>query len=118
MKIGDLTDKITGLNVSDKSLIGFFNVEMLNGHYRLLTNRCLYIIGQAAANPDYYFNYTVLEGDHWSLLAYKNYESVDLWWIICKFNAVVDPSISPIPGTVLKMPTRDFVDYVVEAMKS
>lgn len=41
---------------------------------------------------------------HPDLIAYKFYESVDLWWVVCLYNDIIDPVTELYPGRSLKIP--------------
>jgi len=65
----------------------------------------------------YYDSYQITEGDQWPLISYKFYGSVELWWVICKFNQIDDPLFLPNIGTYIKIPKKDIVLQLIEQLR-
>lgn len=66
----------------------------------------------------HYENYMVKRGDTWTLLAYKFYGDVKLWWMLCVVNNIQNPLEFPTPGTALKVLSNDTVQSVLTAIRS
>lgn len=65
-----------------------------------------------------YVDYTVPANNMpWTLISYKVYSTIDLWWLICSINNIKDPTKFPTAGTVLKVLTPDYVSSILEAIK-
>jgi hypothetical protein len=47
----------------------------------------------------------------------KFYNDYTLWWLICKFNAIQDPTSFPVAGTYIKIPTTAVKDLVISQIK-
>jgi len=54
-------------------------------------------------DPTKYTNYIVQNGDTWTLLAWKHYRNIKLWWVIVRANEIDDATKQPIAGTELKI---------------
>ena len=39
-------------------------------------------------SPDLITVYEVAEGDTWTNISYRNFGTIKLWWLICKFNNI------------------------------
>lgn len=47
-------------------------------------------------------------------ISYKFYETIKLWWIICKFNNIIDPFKELTIGKNIKVPSLDLVKQVLK----
>ena len=65
----------------------------------------------------YYDSYQITEGDQWTLISYKFYGSIELWWAICKFNQINDPLFMPDVGTYIKIPKKEIVLQIIEQIQ-
>ena len=65
-----------------------------------------------------YRDYVVVETDSWTTISYKFFETVELWWLICKFNNVKDPFKELIPGTVIKIPSDEIKDVILNVINA
>lgn len=70
-------------------------------------------------SPDTYANYTVMT-DYmpWTLISYKVYNTMDLWWLICSTNNIQNPLEFPKAGTVLKVLTPDYVSAILQQINT
>lgn len=66
----------------------------------------------------YYTTYVVQPKDTWPILSWKNYQTVNLWWLLCSVNQIIDPTIPLVPGTILKILNPDIVRNVVEEINN
>lgn len=39
-----------------------------------------------SVDPGMFAEYTVTENDSWTSISYRFYGTVELWWLVCKFN--------------------------------
>ena len=62
--------------------------------------------------------YEVKDGDSWTGISYKIYNTIDLWWLICKFNDVKNPFEELTVGMILKVPVEELVDIILETIKN
>lgn len=61
--------------------------------------------------------YIVKHFDTWQLISEKVYGDLNLWWIICKFNGINDPTDLPIVNTKLKILNRDLVKSIIGELR-
>ena len=57
--------------------------------------------------------YNVESNDTWLLISYKYYGTIFLWWLVCDYNRINDPTKMPEAGTKLKLLKKDFVWSVI-----
>ena len=68
-------------------------------------------------NPDMYYDYIVLEDDCWTNISYKNYNTPELWWLICKFNDVKNPFTELEAGKIIKIPSVELKDWILDMIQ-
>jgi hypothetical protein len=112
----DFTE-LNDFKLSQSSLANLFTV-INDLEYRYSLTRTLYINGSEIAIPNLYNEHQFTDGDHWTLLSHKYYGTVELWWLICKFNGIVNPFILPEVGAKIKIPTEEFVQYVLQQLQA
>lgn len=65
-----------------------------------------------------YINYTVpMDNMPWTLISYRVYNTIDLWWLICSTNKISNPTNFPKAGTILKILTPEYVASILQAIK-
>jgi LysM repeat protein len=69
--------------------------------------------------PESFFTqYVTVPGDTLPFIAYKNYGTINLWWVICVANNITNP-IDPLDsGIVLKMPNTSVVREILKQINS
>ena len=60
-----------------------------------------------------YYMYEVKFGDSWTNISYKYYNTIKLWWLICKFNDIKNPFEELTPGSIIKIPVENLVQTVL-----
>jgi len=64
--------------------------------------------------PDSFFNaYAVTPGDTWPMISYRNYNTINLWWLIMLANGLDNPISTIESGTVLKIPKNNVVREIL-----
>ena len=61
----------------------------------------------------HYTTYMVQPKDTWPIISWKSYQTVNLWWLLCSVNQIIDPTIPLKPGTTLKILNPDVVRNVI-----
>lgn len=94
-----------------------FNVHTdMNGQYFY---NLLQIVVLPPNLPKGYFNeYTVVYGDTWPLISYKNYETTNLWWVILIANDIADATNIVPPSTKLKILKPEIVSLVLNEINT
>jgi len=60
--------------------------------------------------------YITTFSDTWISIAYKHYNTLDLWWLVCVYNQIVDATKRPKPGTTLKLLKKEYVGVVLSEL--
>jgi len=61
-------------------------------------------------------DYDVKPKDTWVFIAYKYYDNMNLWWLVCEYNQIKDPTKMPTPGSKLKLLRPEFVNSVISEL--
>lgn len=102
----DANDIANIFNINERDDIGkYFNL-----------NKTLIFLNVDELLPSLYQEYALQEEDHWTLLANKFYGDVNLWWFLCKINSIMDPTSIPEPGTIIKIPTTELKNLMIEGL--
>jgi hypothetical protein len=56
---------------------------------------------------------TLDEEYRWDLIAYREYQTPYLWWVLCLANKVLDPFVSPKAGDSLRVPAGNRVNRIL-----
>lgn len=100
MKITDIKDKT--VEITSENYENIFNVytdENAFYYYNLLKK----VDFPTDLDPEVYDYYETPTVDTYPNIAYKFYNSVTLWWIICAANQIDNPMEQPAAGTLLKI---------------
>lgn len=109
-------DPLFKVNAND--FANFFKCyQNTDGSWKMNINRTLVIMNKDYLRPAIYTYYEVKYGDSWTLISYNYYGTIELWWVICKFNGITDPTISPVEGEKLIIPNKSIVDSIVKQLK-
>lgn len=109
--------EITNFKTSYNDLGNLFNVyQDADGNYSYSINRTLNL--DTTQMYDGFYNIYELEEDLFlTTLSYKFYKTIDLWWLICKANGIVDPTLKIATGTRLKIPTNQVAKFIVDEIR-
>lgn len=110
---------ISNFSYSNYDLANLFNVyQDEDSNYYFSINRTIYFVGTSSMIPSMYNTYTVQEGDTWTKISYITYGTIDLWWLVCKSNNIIDPTSHPESGTTIKLLTTQIANSVIESIKT
>ena len=110
------TEKDNLILLYKEDFANFFNIGFDGERYLFSINKNMYFKNIENMAPSFYFNYEIQERDTWTLISYKNYETIELWWLICRVNQIYNPTISPVPGEVVKLLQKEVVDDILSTM--
>ena len=69
-------------------------------------------------SPASFNTYHTKPNDTWTVISYKHYDRIDLWWIIAAFNNI-DNTFKPLDtGTRLKVPTPSAIRVIIDVIKN
>ena len=99
-------------------LENFFDTKIdKNGKEVYLLNKTIHIENNDM-NPEIYKNYIAEKLDNWFLISYKAYGTIDLWWLVCKTNSIIDPLIQPEPGDIIKILNENIVESILDSIRN
>jgi len=68
-------------------------------------------------NPSIYYNILVSQKMPWSMISFNEYQTMDLWWLICLVNKINDPISLAEIGTNLKIIRTEFIKFILDEIK-
>jgi hypothetical protein len=63
-------------------------------------------------------SYQVKTNDNWLLISYKYYGTIYLWWLVCEYNRVKNPSLQPETGTTIKLLKSNYVWAIISNLNN
>jgi hypothetical protein len=60
--------------------------------------------------------YTVLHNDTWLFISYKYYNTINLWWLVCEYNQIKNPTTMPEPGIKIKLLKPEYVWVIISEL--
>jgi len=81
-----------------------------NYYYNMLKNLNIKNLNNIPVG--YYDLYLVQNGDNYNMISYKKYGTIEYWWLICKFNNIINPLEFPTEGIYLKLPTVEVITMI------
>lgn len=95
----------------------FFNIyedEEQRKFYNLLRSVNIIPANDSIAEDEY----IVALNDTWINISYKYYGTIYLWWLVCEYNNIEDPTKIPEPGTKIKLLKSEFVWSVINNLSN
>lgn len=101
------------LKISLYRFENFFKVyqdeEKGNLFYNILKNVSVFPANDDSIEDEY----IVKPDDTWVYISYKQYNTIDLWWLVCEYNGIKNPTQFPKIGTKLKLLKSGYVYSVI-----
>ena len=69
-------------------------------------------------NATFFYYYRVEGNSTWTRICFDHYGTIQLWWLICLVNKIMNPVTSPEPGTVIRILKPQYVSEVVDQIKN
>lgn len=101
-----------------RDLSVLFTTVKTDGELHYLINRSVYINGADNPSPANFSTYNIQEGDNWTLISYKLYGTIDLWWLLCKVNRIADPTQVLQGGGNIKYLPQNIVDSLLTDLRN
>jgi len=105
------------LKLYKEDFANFFNVSYDGDKYMFNINKNMYFSNIENLALSYYHNYEVQSNDNWSTISYKQYNTIELWWLICRVNQIWDATVNPKPGNILKILNQEVVDEIINSIR-
>jgi hypothetical protein len=61
-------------------------------------------------------SYAIKFSDSWVSISYNYYNTIDLWWLICSYNQIKDPTKMPESGTIIKILKAHYVSTIMDEL--
>ena len=113
-QLQELTDNST---LSKNNLANMFNVVNIGKNSYFNLSRSINFLNTDDLLPEAYVTYEICTGDSWTNISYKFYATIELWWLICKFNNIKDPLKMPVPGEYIKIPGDEIKESVLAMLQ-
>jgi hypothetical protein len=105
-------------NLQDDNYANLFNMYIDEyGNYFYNINKGISIDGVDEMPPAFYLNYEVQYRDTWPLIAYKVYDTKELWWLVCKTLGIKNPTIAPVPGEIIPVLQPGIVSSILRGIE-
>ena len=92
-----------------ENFLNIYTDDEQNKFYNLLRSINIFSADDTSVEDEY----LVSINDTWILISYKYYGTIFLWWFVCEYNRIQDPTKIPEPGTKIKLLKRNFVSSVI-----
>lgn len=113
-----VTDKMTLPTMPGfRDLAVMFTPVKSDGIYHYLINKTVYIKGADNPSPNFK-TYIAKEGDTWTLISYKLYNTIEYWWILCKINQIADPTQTIQNGASIKYLSESIINGLLTSMRN
>jgi hypothetical protein len=120
MAIKKLTERyvdIKNKKLSNSSMLRMFNVfEDEDSNYFMNIFKTLDINEETLNNPATTQQIGVKE-PWWEMITYSYYKEVDLWWLACLSNNVLNPFEEIMEGASLTMISKTYIPYIQRDMQ-
>jgi nucleoid-associated protein YgaU len=106
--------------IAKENFANLFNVYARNvDDLTYSINKGLYFENTENLSPNSFSFYTIRERDQWSTISYRFYNTIELWWLICKVNQITDPvENSPKAGTKIKILNKTLVPSILQQIRT
>lgn len=72
-------------------------------------------------NDDYTNNifdyYDIETEDTWTTISYKQYDTIELWWLVCKANNIANPTVTPKVGARIRTFKKDYLEGILSSIR-
>lgn len=113
IKKGEITSKE---KISHNNFANLFNVVNKGKSNYFNISKSINFSNIEFFDKSLYTEYLVQETDCWTNISYKNYGTIELWWLIAKFNNIKNPFTELVPGTYLKIPGDEIKEAVLDTI--
>ncbi len=97
-----ITDININLDITPNNYENIFNIytDENNFYYYNLLKKVDFPVD---LDPNVFDYYMTQPDDYYSIIAFKFYNDIRLFWVICSANQIDDPTSAPKVGTILKI---------------
>jgi len=109
----ELTELTDNKSLSKNNLANIFKVVKIGKNSYFNLSKTINFLNTDDLTSNMYSAYQVSVNDTWTIISYKFYNTIELWWLICKFNNIKDPLKMPSAGTFIKIPSTDLKNTIL-----
>jgi hypothetical protein len=112
-------EEISTLNYAN--IFNVFDEPKLGVNFKTYSiNRSLNFYGTneaSADNSSLFTPYLVVYSDTWATISFQFYQTIELWWLVCKINNIVNPTIDPVIGKTIKVLDSSIVNTILRQIR-
>lgn len=117
-KYNQIEDLISIKKLDQYDFANFFNVINLGEKSYFNINKTITFDNMDDMSESYYSTYIVKGGDTWTGISFKFYNTIKLWWLICKINNIKNPFTELTEGKRIKILEQSIVNDILNSIKS
>lgn len=68
--------------------------------------------------PAFFYVITLNRLLPWTSISYNEYQTMNLWWLICLVNQIDNPVKYPVPGTQLKIIKTEYIRQILDDIRT
>lgn len=68
-------------------------------------------------NPSVYYTISVSQRLPWTMISFNEYETMDLWWLICVVNGINNPLELPEINQSVKIIRKEFLKFIIDEIR-
>ena len=103
--------------LDENNFANLFSVVYLGNNSYFNINKTINIKNVNDIDSSKYFTYEIVEGDTWTSISFKFYNTYKLWWLICKFNNIINPFTELTVGTFIKILKPNYADMILKNIR-
>lgn len=91
------------ISANTKSIINVLKTIEYEGQEIIDLFKKFQINQNLKSNVNFYDEYIITGTDEWDLMSYNFYDTEKLWWLLAKYNNVIDPFTELVVGSKIKL---------------
>lgn len=109
-------------NIPELSKLNTYRYENIFKVYKTNYNQYYYNILNTVQfdenlNPSVYYEISVSQRLPWSMISFNEYETMDLWWLICIVNKINNPLELPQINQSVKIIRKEFLKFIIDEIR-
>lgn len=110
-------------DIIDLPKLSEYNIENLYSIILDDTDGYYYNLSNTLSFPDVPYDetydlYFPTGSESWTVISYRFYGTIKLWWLIASFNNIINPIDFPDSTTKLKIPKIEVVRYILDKINN
>jgi len=118
IRLDESFEEITGQDISNVSQLKLFNIlQDENGTIFQNIWRSYSLNEEVTEETIFYNTYEMQDDEWWENISYANYETPNLWWVLCIMNNVENPFEEVNPGQKTKILRANYLYQLIKEME-